>query len=299
METTIPQFGIIGNGELGSALGAALIKAREQVFYYDRIPERTTTASIEDLVRSCPVMLLCIPSWATKDVVKRIAKAAHPGENRLVITLSKGVDSGFVTMDELLRRELPGFIDVGVLYGPMIAEEITRGRRAAGMLALTNNVWYKPLRNVFQQAGVTIDISGDMRGVALCAVLKNVYAIAFGLSEGMHLGLNSKGKLAVMVLQEMKRIISDRQADSTTAEGLAGLGDLLATGFSEDSFNYRIGKSLAEGIADAHIKSEGLVSLDELARVVDLKKYPVANVVSQIVFHYGEPARLGDLISQS
>jgi glycerol-3-phosphate dehydrogenase (NAD(P)+) len=299
METTIPQFGIIGNGELGSALGGALTKAREQVLFYDRLPERTTTASIEDLVRSCPVMLLCIPSWATKDVARRIAKAAHPGEARLVVTLSKGVESGFVTMDELLRKELPDFIDVGVLYGPMIAEEITRGRRAAGVLALSNNAWYKPLRTILQQAGVTIDASGDMHGVALCAVLKNIYAIAFGLSEGMHLGLNSKGKLAVMILQEMKQIISDRQADPRTAEGLAGLGDMLATGFSEDSFNYRIGKSLAEGIADAHIKSEGLVSLDELARLVDLKKYPVASTVSQIVFHYGAPAKLGDLIAQA
>jgi glycerol-3-phosphate dehydrogenase (NAD(P)+) len=299
METSIPQFGIIGNGELGSALGTALTKAREQVLFYDRIPARTTTASIEDLVRSCPVLLLCVPSWATKDVVKRIAKAAHPGESRLVVTLSKGVESGFVTMDELLRRELPDFIDIGVLYGPMIAEEITRGRRAAGVMALSNTNWFKPLQNILQQSGITVTVSGDMRGVTLCAVLKNVYAIAFGLSEGMHLGLNSKGKLAVMVLQEMKHIMSDRQADPRTAEGLAGLGDLLATGLSEDSFNYRIGKSLAEGIADAHIKSEGLVSLDELARVVDLKKYPVAYTVSQIVFHYGVPAKLGDLIAEA
>lgn len=299
METTIPQFGIIGNGELGSALGTALTKAREQVLFYDQIAARTTTASIEDLVRSCPVMLLCIPSWSAKDVVKRIARAAHPGESRLVVTLSKGVEKGFVTMDELLRKELPDFIDVGVLYGPMIAEEITRGRHGAGILALTNTTWYKPIRTIFQQAGISIDASGDMRGTALCAVLKNVYAIAFGLSEGMHLGLNSKGKLAVMVLQEMKQLMSDRQADPRTAEGLAGLGDLLATGLSEDSFNYRIGKSLAEGIADAHIKSEGLVSLDELSRVVDLKKYPVAHAVSQIVFHYGAPAKLGDLIAAS
>ncbi len=297
METTIPQFGIIGNGELGSALGGALTKAREQVLYYDRVPTRTTTASIEDLVHSCPVLLLCVPSWANHDVAKQIAKAAHPGDQRVVITLSKGVEKGFATMDAVLRKTLPETIDIGVMYGPMIAGEIARGRRGAGILALSSSKWFKPIRQTFNQAGVTIEASGDMRGVALCAVLKNIYAIAFGICEGMHLGLNSKGKLAVMVLQEMKQILSDMQADPRTTEGIAGLGDLLATGFSEESFNYRIGKTLAEGIADAHIKSEGLVSLDELARAIDLKKYPVAHMVGQIVFHYGAPAKLGDLVA--
>lgn len=296
VETTIPQFGIIGGGELGSALGEALTKAREQVLYYDVVASRTTTSSIEDLVRSCPVMLLCIPSWATTQVLKQISKAAHPGDDRVVITLSKGVEKGFVTMDAVLRKELPASVDIGVLYGPMIAEEIARGRHGAGVLALSNTKWYKPLRQTFAAAGVSIEASGDMRAVALCSVLKNMYAISFGLIEGMHAGLNVKGKLAVMVLQEMKQILSDQQADPRVAEGLAGLGDLLATGFSEDSFNYRIGKSLAEGIADSHIKSEGLVSLDELSRAVDLKKYQVLHTVSQILFHYAAPTKLTELI---
>lgn len=299
MEATIPQFGIIGNGELGSALGGALTKTGEQVLYYDRIAERTTTASIEDLVRSCPVLLLCVPSWATKDVARQVAKASHPGEERLVVTLSKGVEKGFVTMDTLLKEMLPRTFDTGVLYGPMIAGEIAHGRQGAGVLAVSDTKWYHPLRSSLRQAGITVEASGDIHGVALCAVLKNIYAIAFGVSEGMHLGLNSKGKLAVIILQEMKQILTDLKANPRTAEGLAGLGDLLATGFSEDSFNYRIGKSLAEGIADAHIRSEGLVSLDELGRHVDLKKYPVAHTVGQIVFHYGEPAKLGDLIAAS
>lgn len=297
METTISQFGIIGAGQLGSALGTALTKTGEQVLYYDREPTKTTTASIEDIVHSCPVLFLCIPSWETKTVAKQIAKAAHPGEQHLVITLSKGVGHDFTTMDALLRKELPDYFDVGVLYGPMIADEISRGRHGSGVLAVSNAKWFQPLRHTLSAAGISVGASGDLRGVAVCAVLKNVYAIAFGLSEGMHLGLNSKGKLAVMTLQEMKHILIDMKADPHTAEGVAGLGDLLATGFSEDSFNYRIGKSLAEGIADEHIRSEGLVALDELARVVDIKKYPIANVVSDIVFHYGAPAKLGELIA--
>lgn len=299
METTIPQFGIIGGGELGGALGAALTKARAQVIFYDKKPELSTTASIEDLVHSCPVLLLCVPSWEVKNVLKPIAKAAHPNEERLVITLSKGVEHGFTTMDALLRESLPDYYDIGVMYGPMIAEEMSHGRRAEGVLAVSNAKWYQPLRHIFNEAGVGLSMTGDMRGATLCAVLKNIYAIAFGVSEGIHLGLNSKGKLAVMALQEMKQILSDQKADPRTAESIAGLGDMLATGFSEHSFNYRVGKSLAEGIADEHIRSEGLVALDELGRATDLKKYPLAHAISQIVFHYGEPTSLRDLIANA
>lgn len=299
METTIPQFGIIGGGELGRALGQALITAHAQVIYYDKDPKKSTTASIDDLVRSCPVLLLCVPSWEVKTVLKQISKTAHPNEERLVVSLAKGVEHDFTTMDQLLTEMLPDYYDTGVLYGPMIAEEIMRGRRAEGILAVSNNRWFQPLRHIFSQAGVGLDASGDMRGVALCAVLKNIYAIAFGLSEGMHFGLNTKGKLAVIALREMKQILADYKADPHTAEGIAGLGDLLATGFSESSFNYRVGKSLAEGIADEHIRSEGLVALDELSRKSDLKKYPLANAVAHIVFHYGEPRTLGDVVAEA
>lgn len=294
---TINSIGIIGAGELGAALGNTLTnKAQLQVLYYDKLPERTTTASIEDLVRACPVLLLCIPSWAVKDALKQVNKAARPNESRLVASLAKGVEKGFVTMDYALKKGLPDFYETGVLYGPMIAEEIVHGRTAAGVLAATGHTWVKPLQQAFGAAGIAIETSGDARGVALCAVFKNIYAIAFGLAEGAHLGLNAKGKLAVKVLHEMKGLVAELGGHPHTAEGIAGLGDLLATGFSEESFNYRIGKSLAEGIADEHIKSEGLVALDQLARTVDLKKYPVAQAVNQIVFHYGDPSLVLDAI---
>ena len=293
------QYGIIGGGELGKALGGVLTQTREQVFFYDKVPTRTTTASLDDLVRSCPVLLVCVPSWATKEVLEQIARGVHPGSHQLVIAFAKGVTTGFVTMDMLLQKTLEKKCDYGVVYGPMIANEIARGRTGSGAIALTNNQWYGSLRTSFDNAGIALEASGDMHGIALCAVLKNIYAIAFGVCEGMEFGLNVKGKLAVMVLQEMKRFLADNGANPITAEGVAGLGDLLATGFSEESFNYRVGKSLAEGIAGSHIKSEGLVSLDELSRAVDLKKYPVMSMVNQIVFHYGAPAKLKELVAST
>lgn len=297
MNSSFIQVGIIGAGELGHALGNALTKAHVQVLFYDRDPAKSTTGSIEDLVRSCGLLLVCVPSWAVKEVAKQIRKAAHPQQERAVITFAKGVEPGFVTMDKILHDHVPENYVTGVMYGPMIAGEIDRGRPAHGIVALSNSQLYSALRDQFADANMYIEISGDMRGVTLCAVLKNVYAIGFGVVDGLHLGLNSKGKLAVMVLTEMKRLLAEFNADPQTAESIAGLGDLLATGFSEESFNYRVGKSLAERIADEHIKSEGIVSLHELGKYMSLKNYPVASAIENIVFHYAQPQSLGELLT--
>ncbi|MGH7196611.1 MAG: hypothetical protein ACREGJ_02470 [Candidatus Saccharimonadales bacterium] len=296
MEKQITQVGIIGAGELGQALGGAFTKNRVQVLYYDKDPARTTTASLEDIIRTCPTLLLCVPSWEVKEVAKQIREVAHPTEPRLVLSFSKGVEPGFVTMDEVLGKRLPKNYDFGVVYGPLIAEEIDRGRGGAGVLALSNHKWYTSLRTLFSESKIYIETTGDMHGAALCSVLKNVYAIGFGMLDGLHAGVNAKGRLGTMAIAEMKQLLTDLGADPRTAESLAGLGDLMATGFSEESFNYRIGKSLAEGIADEHIKSEGLVTLYELSRKVNTRKYLLVHAIEQVTFHYAKPATLTDLL---
>lgn len=289
------QIGIIGAGELGSAIGEALTKAKTQVLYYDKDPARSTTASIEDLVHSCQILLLCVPSWQVEDVAKRIHKVAHPTESRLVIAMAKGVMPGFVTMDQVLAKNLPKHYNTGLLYGPMIAEEITQDRPANGVLGVTDTSFFEPIRVQFSGAHMYIEATGDVKGLAICGVLKNIYAISLGICDGLRLGLNAKGRLTVMALAETKRLLAELGGDPRMAEGTAGLGDLLSTGFSGTSFNYRIGKSLAEGIVDPHVKSEGLVTLSELARKVKLVNYPLAHAIEQTTFHFAKPQKIIDL----
>ncbi len=296
MDIQFGHIGIIGGGVLGRAIGQRFTEVRLQVLYYDTDPSRTTTGSIEDLVRSCPLLLLCIPSWEVHNTLRQIAKHSHPHEKRTVLCFSKGVEKKFTTMDELLVGVLPKHYTYGLMYGPMIAEEIAHGRPAHPVLAVSDHGVYQPLRQIFTAARIYPELSTDMHGVALCAVLKNVYAIAFGVSDGLHLGLNAKGRLAVMVLSEMKKTLASLGADPYTADTTAGLGDLLSTGYNTDSFNYSIGKTLAEGIANERIKSEGLVTLHELERKIKMGNYPVANAVSQIAFHFGQPQKLADLL---
>lgn len=290
------QIGVIGAGELGQALGHVLEKTGVQVVYYDREDERTTAASIEDVVKACSILLICVPSWANRDVAKDISKHADPQNLPLVISFSKGVEKGFVTMDEVLHDTLPTGTPYGLIYGPMLANELVAHMMGSGVLSLSEVGYDSTVRDIFAKARVYLEPSTDVRGTAISGVLKNVYAIAFGMSDGLKLGANARGRLSVMVLREMKRILGDLGANAATAEGLAGLGDLLAAGTGDSSFNYRVGRSIAERIADANVKSEGLTTLQELQHVIKLEQYPLANLLNKLVYHYGDPHELQQLL---
>jgi glycerol-3-phosphate dehydrogenase len=102
-----------------------------------------------------------------------------------------------------------------------------------------------------------------------------------------------------MVLREMKELLIHFEADPQLAEGLAGLGDLITTGITEASFNYRVGKTIAQGIADARIRSEGLNTLRELSRKVDIEQYPILNVLDAISYRAKPTKVLEQLLMKS
>lgn len=290
------KIGVIGAGELGKALGHVLEKVGIQVLYYDREDDRTTTAHISDVIEACDILFVCVPSWANREVAEEIAKNAKPDNLPLVLSFSKGVEKGFITMDQILHDTLPKGTPYGLVYGPMLANELVAHMMGSGVLALSEIGYGNTIRDVFAKARVFLEPSTDLRGTAISGVLKNVYSIAFGMCDGLKLGANARGALSVMVLREMKRIVSDLGANSATAEGLAGLGDLLAAGTGDSSFNYRVGRSIAERIADESIKSEGLTTLAELSHVVKLEQYPLVNLMNKLIYHYGDPREFQQLL---
>lgn len=290
MNTT--QIGVIGAGELGRALGHVLEKAGSQVLYYDREDSRTTTASISDVVDACQLLLICVPSTANREVLREIAKHTKPDNPPLVISFSKGVEDGFKTMDQVLQETLPKGTPYGLIYGPMMANELVGHMMGAGVLALSDANYSTVVRELFAKARIFLELSDDMHGVAVSGVLRNPYAMMFGMSDGLNLGGNARGRLSVMVLREMKRILKEVGAEPETAEGLAGLGDMLTAGTGGNSFNYRLGRSIAEGIADGKVNTEGLTTLKELPHIVKLEEYPLLHLLDKLTYHYGDPHEL-------
>lgn len=294
MNTT--QIGVIGAGELGQALGHVLEKAGSQVLYYDRQDSRTTTASISDVVDACQLLLICVPSTANREVLREIAKHTKSDNPPLVISFSKGVESGFKTMDQVLHETLPKGTPYGLVYGPMQANELIGHKMASGVLTLSDPDYAVAVRELFAKARIYLELSSDMHGVALSGVMRNPYAMAFGMCDGLDLGANARGRLSVMVLREMKRILEDVGANPETAEGLAGLGDMLTAGEGGNSFNYRLGRSIAEGIADGKVTTEGLTTLKEFSHVAKLEEYPIIRLMDKLIYHYEDPHALQQLL---
>jgi glycerol-3-phosphate dehydrogenase (NAD(P)+) len=128
-----------------------------------------------------------------------------------------------------------------------------------------------------------LEVSTDVRGTALCGVLKNIYSLALGASYGLNLGENARGMLVVKSIGEIKKIVSLLGGKQETVLGSAGLGDLVSTGFSRFSKNHEAGKRLVSGEAD-NMDSEGMMSLSSMIILlgVKYKKFPILSALYEI-----------------
>jgi glycerol-3-phosphate dehydrogenase (NAD(P)+) len=286
MTTTI---GIFGAGAIGTALGSVLESAGAKVEYWDVDTGNSTVTGPAELVAASQILILATPSWA----VRTIASTMQAGSDKLVMTLAKGAEDGFVTMDQVLRESSRGTYGYGLLYGPMLAAELAAGKTTAALLAVSEEKWKGCLDGI---PALKLRYTTDTKSVAICGVLKNIYALGLGIHDGLDLGANAKGVLAVRICAEMKRILEQLEADPEAATGLCGLGDLLATGWSQSSFNYRIGKAIAQKITTENMKGEGVRALAEITRVVKLDNLPVLSALHNIVTGGNDPRQLEAVI---
>ena len=277
---------IIGAGEIGTAIEFVLNKKEVNPDLWDKDAKKSKKAiSFSGAINNAQIIFLCIPSWANREVAEKIYNNSRDGQEKIVITLSKGIEEkSFKTMETVLKEELKNRADYGVLVGPMIAEEIKLGQPAAGIISLSNAKWQKGIEDLFQDTNLRIRFSDDLRGLAICSVLKNIYSLILGIADGSGFGTNIKSYLTIQSYQEMKEIVGILGGREETVEGLAGLGDLLATGWSSSSYNLATGRNiiLKNG---KKLRSEGIVSLAPITKLLgdNLEKFKILNCLKQIV----------------
>lgn len=167
-----------------------------------------------------------------------------------VVWLCKGFDEKGQLGHEIAAQSAPDSIanrHFGVLSGPSFALEVARGQPTALVAASTQTAVSQALVAAFHSERLRVYENGDILGVEVGGAVKNVLAIATGLCDGLHLGLNARAALITRGLAEMTRLGLALGAQAETFMGLSGLGDLVLTATGDLSRNRKVGLALAQG----------------------------------------------------
>ncbi len=203
-------------------------------------------SSADEAVNNARIIVSVVPSHGVRGVFKKI-KSALPG-NAVIVSASKGIEGEtLLTPAAIIRDVLGGERDVAVLSGPSFAKEVSKGLPAALSVAARSVETARLVQEVFSTPAFRVYTTIDVMGVELGGALKNVMAIAAGISDGLGLGYNARAALITRGLAEMSRLGAALGAKERTFSGLSGLGDLVLTCTGPLSRNYTVGLELGRG----------------------------------------------------
>jgi glycerol-3-phosphate dehydrogenase (NAD(P)+) len=234
------------------------------------------------------VVVVVVPSSQVESVARQIEQAGQPYP--LIVTASKGLErSTFRTMSQVIGGVLPD-ATIAVLSGPNIAREIADGRPAKAMLGCED---VNALLNIAKMLGSDrfhLDVTRDKVDLELCAAMKGVFAIGAGIISARQMGCNFMGLLLTFGLREITEIARFLGISSSHVFGVAGLGDLVATCFSPDSRNYRLGELLASGrplqeaLDEVQMVVEGAMTASAVAEMTALRLHlPLFAAIARVV----------------
>jgi glycerol-3-phosphate dehydrogenase (NAD(P)+) len=223
-------------------------KARENVDYLPgfHLPESVhITSELSDSAEA-DLIVLATPSTALRNVAADLAKVIGP-THAAFLTCTKGIEHGTgMRMTEILREIFPEN-KIAVLSGPNLAAEVARDLPTATVIACDDGDCAASLQTALGSPRFRIYTSRDVVSVELGGALKNVFAIAAGISDGLGLGDNAKAALVTRSLAELVRFGVAMGGTALAFYGLSGAGDLVLTCYSESSRNHGFGKRLGRG----------------------------------------------------
>jgi len=264
-------IGVIGAGGWGTALAKLLCEkgldvalwchgertyreiqeTKENRSYLPGIPLSPTlkiSRSLKEAAGDKTILFCAVPSHTVREVMR--SAAAYIAADAILVCATKGMDEEKrVPMGELLGEIFgPGSgRRLAFLSGPTFALEVARGLPAAMTVAAENEAVSRDVQEILSTQNLRIYTSKDVIGVQMGGVVKNVIAIAAGISDGLGLGFNARAALVTRGLAEMTRLAVKMGADPLTLSGLPGLGDLILTCTGELSRNRAIGMQIAQG----------------------------------------------------
>lgn len=211
-------------------------------------PQLSFTNSLQDAVTGKEIVLFVAPTQVFRGVLK--GTLPFLGEKTLLVNAAKGIElDTLMTISQISGELLPPrlFANFCVLSGPSFAREVAVEMPTAVVAASPEAQVAKRIQEEFSTPYFRVYTNSDMVGVELGGSIKNVIAIAAGISDGLGLGYNPRAALITRGLAEMARLGLAMGAQSSTFAGLAGMGDLVLTCTGDLSRNRTVGMQLGEG----------------------------------------------------
>jgi glycerol-3-phosphate dehydrogenase (NAD(P)+) len=326
------RAGIIGGGSWGSAfalyLGGLKVKTKlwvkeEEIFKallemrenkaflpgYVLPPQVSFYHDLPEAVVSTDVLFVAVPSQYCRALYKDMAPYVTP--EQIVVSMTKGLEQKtLMRMSQVMEETFqPGRRPrIAVLSGPSFAKEVAQGHPTAIVVASRDHDCGAKVQRLISSLALRAYTSSDVVGIEIGGALKNVVAIAAGISDALEFGLNSKAALITRGLVEITRLGMQMGAKKETFSGLAGMGDLILTCTGELSRNHYVGFELGKGrslkgiLSRMKMVAEGVrttLSAHALARRESVEM-PISEQVYQVLYKNKSPRKaIEDLMSRT
>lgn len=256
------------------------------------------TSDLTAAITDADAVVMAVPSHGFREVFRMIAGSVGTGIP--IVSLTKGIEQvTLATMTTIVREEAPHRDPslTGVLTGPNLASEIAAGQPTASVIAMGDRTAALSIQQLFMGPAFRVYTNEDVVGCELGGALKNVMAIAAGMSDGLGFGDNTKATLLTRALAELTRLGTALGGRPATFAGLAGMGDLIATCSSSSSRNHRVGVGLARGqtlevvVTEMKMVAEGIKTTKSVIGLADRAdvEMPIAQHVGQVLYEGVHP----------
>ncbi len=250
------------------------------------------TADIKEAVDWADVILMAVPSKATRETALKLKP--YVTGNHIVITVTKGIEeSTLMTQTEILEDVLGNDMRICVLSGPSHAEEVIDKKPTLVVAGSKDRQTALYVQNLFMNEFFRVYSSPDVKGIEVGAALKNVIALAAGMSDGLGFGDNAKAALITRGIKEISALAVAMGGQAETLAGLTGVGDLIVTCQSLHSRNRMAGFYMGQGLSKDEAMEkvamvvEGVYSAKAamaLSEKLDVEM-PIVCVVNDVLFN--------------
>lgn len=261
-----------------------------------KLPEALrVSADLKSVLSGARYVVNAVPTQFTRAVITEALP--HIDKEAIIVSVSKGLEKGTYLTVSTILKDLTGR-PAAVLSGPSFAKEVVRKMPTAVTLASEDYSTSLLLQEIFNTSFFRVYTHFDVLGVELGGALKNVMAVASGISDGLGLGNNARAALITRGISEITRLAVMMGANERTFSGLSGIGDLVLTCSSPLSRNYTVGYNLGQGmtlkdiVASTKSVAEGVettLSTFELSKKLDVDM-PIVEQVYRVLYEDRPPA---------